>query len=86
MLASPTNIGQEQCGQIGRFIGLWATLATVKLSQSHIFFGNFCKVVKIYHFSSEIVFGQLLWTFWDLFLVTLVGSSPLKNYTNNTST
>ena len=24
------------------------------------FLGNFCEGVKIYHFSSEIIFGQLL--------------------------
>ena len=28
------------------------------------------KGVKIYHFSSEIIFGQLLLTFGDIFLVT----------------
>ena len=31
-----------------------------------------CKGVKIYHFSSEIIFGQLLKTFGTYFLVTLV--------------
>ena len=55
------NVGrQEQCDQIGRFIGLWATLATINLSKSPTFLGNFCKDVKINHFSSEIIFGQLL--------------------------
>ena len=33
--------------------------------------GNFCKGVKIHHFSSEIIFGQLLLTFGDFSLVTL---------------
>ena len=27
--------------------------------------GNFCEGVKIFHFSSEILFGQLLETFGD---------------------
>ena len=36
--------------------------------------GNFCKVVKILHFSSEIFFGQLLSTFGHFLLVTLVGT------------
>ena len=34
----------DQCDQIGRFIGLWATLkplATIILSKSPTFFGNF---------------------------------------------
>ena len=35
-------------------------LATINLPQNPTFFGNFCKGVKIYHFSSEIIFGQLL--------------------------
>ena len=46
-------------------------LATIYLPKSPTFLGNFCKGVKIYHFSSEIIFGQLLWTFGDFFLVTL---------------
>ena len=33
--------------------------------------GNFCKGVKIAHFSSEIIIGQLLWQFGNLLLVTL---------------
>ena len=35
-------------------------LVTINLSKSLTFLGNFCKGVKIYHFSSEILFGQLL--------------------------
>ena len=46
-------------------------VATISLPKSPIFLGNFCKHVKIYHFSSEIIFGQLLQTFGDFLLVTL---------------
>ena len=35
-------------------------LATINLPQSSQFLGNFCKGVKIIHFSSETIFGQLL--------------------------
>ena len=35
-------------------------LATIKLPESLTLLGNFCKGVKIIHFSSEIIFGQLL--------------------------
>ena len=35
------------------------------------FIGNFCKGVKIFHFSSELIFGQLLQTFGNFLLVTL---------------
>ena len=40
--------------------------------------GDFCKCVKIIHFSSEIIVGQLLLTFGDFLLVTLIrGHSEL---------
>ena len=42
-------------------------LATINLPKSPTFLGNFCKGVRIYHFSSEIMFGQLLQTFGDFF-------------------
>ena len=35
-------------------------LATIDLPKSPTFLGNFCKSVKIYPYSSEIIFGQLL--------------------------
>ena len=35
-------------------------LATINLAKSPIFLGKFWKGVKIDHFSSEIIFGQLL--------------------------
>ena len=35
-------------------------MAAINLSKSPTFLGNFCKGVKIYHCSSEIIFGQLL--------------------------
>ena len=34
--------------------------STINLLKSLTFLGNLCKGVKIYHFSSEILFGQLL--------------------------
>ena len=33
-------------------------LATINLPRSPTFLGNFCKGVKIYHFSSEIILGN----------------------------
>ena len=39
-------------------------LAAINLHKSLTFLGNFCKGVKIYHFSSEIIFGQLLKDIW----------------------
>ena len=49
-------------------------LETINLNKSHTFLGNFCKDIKIYHFSSEIILGQLLLTFGNFFLVSLVGN------------
>ena len=40
------------------------SLATRHLRKSPTFLGNFCKGVKIYRFSSEIIFGQLLIDIW----------------------
>ena len=45
--------------------------------KSLTFLGIFCRGVKIYHFSSEIIFGQLWQTFGDFFLVTLEASNLL---------
>ena len=53
-------INVVQCDQIGRFIGLRASLATINLPKSPTFLDNFCKGVKIDHFSCEVNFGQLL--------------------------
>ena len=55
---------------LGNFV---MPLATINLPKYPTFLGNFCKVVKIYHICSEIIFGQLFWTFGDFFLVTLIG-------------
>ena len=46
-------------------------LATISLPKSPTFFGNLCKGVKIFNFSSDIIFGQPLKTFGDFLLVTL---------------
>ena len=43
--------------RLGKFL---KPLATINLPKSHTFLGNFCECVKIYHFYSEIIFGQLL--------------------------
>ena len=47
-------------------------VATISLTKSTTFLGNFCKGVRIFYFSSEIIFGQLLYTFGDFLLVTLL--------------
>ena len=57
-------------------------MATISLPKSPTFLGNFCKGVKIYYFSGEIIFGQLLQTFGYFFLVTLIG---LRNRTPKSS-
>ena len=42
------------------------------MPKSSTFLGIFCKGVKNSNFSSEIIFGQLLQTFGDFLLVTLL--------------
>ena len=62
---------QKQCDQIGRFFctlgNFLKPLAAINLPKSPTFSGNFCTGVKIDHFSSEIIFRQLLYTFGDFF-------------------
>ena len=42
-------------------------LDSINLPKSPTVLGNFCVGVKIFNFSSEIIFGQLLWTFGKFF-------------------
>ena len=42
-------------------------LATINLPKYLTLLGNFCKGVKMSHFSSEIIIGQLLWTLGNFY-------------------
>ena len=42
-------------------------VATIILPKSPTFLGNFCKDVKIFHVSTEIIFGQLFIDIWRHF-------------------
>ena len=57
------------------------TLATINLPKSLL--GNFCKGVKIYHFSSEIIFGQRLLTFGDFYLSGHTAANILDFYSQS---
>ena len=53
---------------LGKFL---KHLATINLPKSLTFLGNFCKVVKIYHFYSAIILGNFyrhlaifFWSYW----------------------
>ena len=48
-------------------------VATIILTKSPTLWGDFYKGVKIIQFSSELIFGQLLQTLGDFYLVTLYG-------------
>ena len=56
-----------QSDQIGQLLGLWASFKGFGNNSFAPFLGNFCEGVKIYHFSSDIIFGQLLKTFGNFF-------------------
>ena len=64
-----------QCDQIGQFLlyfgQLFKSCGNTCFAQIAHILGKFCKVVKIFNFSSEITFGQLLSTFGGFLLVTL---------------
>ena len=59
-------------GDLLDFWKLLKPLAIINLPKSPTVLGNFCVGAKIFNFSSEISFGQLLWTFGDFSLVTLL--------------
>ena len=73
LAASVTRLGDLL--DFGNFL---KPLAIIILPKSPTLLGNFCKLVKIYHFSSLIIFGPLLQTFGDFFLVTLLSWEKLK--------
>ena len=65
--------------RLGNFGGLFKVCG----NNLPTFKGNFWKGVKIFHFSSEIIFGQLLLqTLGDFFLVTL-HSCPLSSFVSS---
>ena len=70
----------QQCDRIWRFIGLWSTIQSqwqqLFYPKRPTLLGNFCKGVKIDHFSTEIFLGNLT-DIWQFFLVTLLLTQPL---------
>ena len=62
---------------LGKFL---KPFATINLPKSPTFLAIFVRVSKIYHFSIDIIFGQLLQTFGDFFLVTLSTLESIKTY------
>ena len=70
--SSCPRISVTRFGDLLDFGKLLKPLAIINLPKSPTVFGNFCVGAKIFHFSSEILFGQLLWTFGDFSLVTLI--------------
>ena len=54
-------------GDLLDFGQLFKDFGKIYLLKSPTFFGIFCKGVKTYHLSGEIIFGQLLYTFGDFF-------------------
>ena len=54
------SISVTRLGDFLDFGSLLKPLETTYLPKSLTFLGTFSKGVKIYHFSSELIFGQLL--------------------------
>ena len=63
MLYRGVGFLHHQCDQIGLFIAFWASIkaccSNYYAQIAHIF-GNFCKGLELFHFSSEIIFGQFI--------------------------
>ena len=73
-------------GELLDFGQLLKPLAAIYLPKSPTFLGIFCKGVKIYHFSSEFIFGQLLYTVGNFFLVTLFMMDELEDHAGRART
>ena len=58
------TVSMKKFDQVGRFFALWATIQSwwqqFFFPKMPTLLGNFSKGVKIIHFSSEIIFGQLI--------------------------
>ena len=61
-------------GDLWYFGHLFKAFGNNYFAQIALILGNFCKAVKIFHFSNEIIFGLLLQIFGNFLLVTLVVS------------
>ena len=62
-----TKVNKKEAGcsvtRLGDFctlVNFSKPLTTIFLPKSPTFLGNFCEGIKIFNFSSEIIFGQLL--------------------------
>ena len=64
-------------GDLLHFGQLFKACGNTYFAQIAHILGNFCRGVKIFHFSSGIIFGQLLQTFGDFLLVTRLASRHL---------
>ena len=63
-------VSHYQCDQIGRFIALWATFLSLWqqfLPKFLTFLDHFCKGIKIFDFSNELLFGATFIDIWRLF-------------------
>ena len=63
-------------GHLLHFVQLSKVCANNYLTQIAHILRHFCKGVKIFQSSSEIIFGQLLKTFGNFLLVTLTIADP----------
>ena len=83
-ISSYVPFHHRQCNQIYWTLGNFTKpVATISLPKSPTFLGNFCKGEKIFNVSSEIIFGQLLQTFGDFYLVTLLaGNTTLQEWSS----
>ena len=60
MLLAEVRVSVTRLGDFWTLVNFLKPLETIYLSKSLTFLGNFCKCVKVIHFSCEIIFGQLL--------------------------
>ena len=59
-VSGSVSSSETRFGDLLDFGQILKPLAKINLLKSATLLGNFCEGVKIYHFSSEIIFGQHL--------------------------
>ena len=65
------KISVTRLGDLLHFGQIFKASGNNYFAQTAHILGKFCRGIKIFHFSSGIIFGQLLLTFGDFLLVTL---------------
>ena len=77
LISLNTTTSVTRLGNLLDFGQIFQAFGNNHFPKSPTFLGKFCRGAKIFNFSSEIIFGELLQTFGNFYLVTL--TTTIKN-------